>query len=199
MTNLERKSEIAQLCLTLCSPMDCSLPGSSVKGIFQARELEWVAIFFSRGSFWPRDWTWVSRIAGRCFTIWATREAPNLGSMLKSRDLHLLRKVHIVKPMVFSSSQVWIWELDHKEGWGPKNRCFWIMVWRRLLRVPWTARRSNQSILKEINPEYSLKGLMLKFQYFSQNRFKETAHWTRPWAGKEWKARGEGGNRGWDG
>ena len=98
----------------------------------------------------------------------------------------------------FSSSQLWIWELDHKEGRGPKNRCFWIMVWRRLLRVLWTARRSNQSILKETNPEYSLKGLMLKFQYFSQNRFKETAHWTRPWAGKDWKAREEGGDRGWD-
>ena len=51
------------------------LPGSSVHGIFQARVLEWVAIFFSRGSSWPRDWTWVSRIVGRCFTVWATREA----------------------------------------------------------------------------------------------------------------------------
>ena len=55
--------------------MDCSLPGSSVHEILQARILEWVAIPFSRGSSWPRDWTWVSCIAGRCFTIWATREA----------------------------------------------------------------------------------------------------------------------------
>ena len=54
--------------------MDCSLPGSSVHGIFQARILEWVAISFSRRSSRPRDWTWVSRIAGRHFTIWATRE-----------------------------------------------------------------------------------------------------------------------------
>ena len=67
-------NEVTQLCLTLCYPMDCSLPGSSVHGIFQARVLEWVAISFSRGSFWPRDWTWVSHIVGRCFTIWATRE-----------------------------------------------------------------------------------------------------------------------------
>ena len=66
--------EVAQLCLTLCDPMDCSLPGSSVHGIFQARVLEWVAISFSRGSSPPRDQTWVSRIVGRCFTIWATRE-----------------------------------------------------------------------------------------------------------------------------
>ena len=55
--------------------MDRSLPGSSVHGIFQARILEWIAISFSRGSSWPRDWTQVSRTVGRCFTVWATREA----------------------------------------------------------------------------------------------------------------------------
>ena len=66
----------------------------------------------------------------------------------------------------FSSSHVWMWELDYKESWAPKNWCFW--CWRRLFRVPWTARRSNQSILKEISPRCSLEGLMLKlkFQYF---------------------------------
>ena len=68
-------SEVAQSCLTLCNPMDCSLPGSMVHGIFQARILEWAAISFSRGSSQPRDQTWVSCIADRCFTIWATREA----------------------------------------------------------------------------------------------------------------------------
>jgi len=56
------------------TPIDCSLPGSSIHGIFQARILEWVAISFSRGSSQSRDWTWVSRIAGRHFTVWATRE-----------------------------------------------------------------------------------------------------------------------------
>ena len=55
-------------------------------------------------------------------------------------------------------------EAYYKESWAPKNRCFWTGVWRRLLRVPWTARRSNQSILKEIIPEYSLEGLMLKLK-----------------------------------
>ena len=67
-------SEVTQSCRTLCDPMDCSLPGSSVCGIFQARVLEWVAISFSRGSSQPKDWTPVSFIAGRLFTIWATRE-----------------------------------------------------------------------------------------------------------------------------
>ena len=70
------KSEVAQSCPALCDPMDCSLPGLSVHGIFQARVLEWGAISFSRGSSRPRDQTWVSRIVGRHFTVWATREAP---------------------------------------------------------------------------------------------------------------------------
>ena len=63
------ESEVAQSCLTLWDTMDCSLPGSSIHGIFQARILEWVAISFSRRSFRPRDWTQVSCIVGRCFTV----------------------------------------------------------------------------------------------------------------------------------
>ena len=63
---------IAQSCLTLCSPTDCSSPGSSVHGILQAGTLEWVAVPFSRGSSPPKDWTQVSRTAGRFFTVWAT-------------------------------------------------------------------------------------------------------------------------------
>ena len=70
---------MAQLCLILCDPIECSPPGSSVHGILQATILEWVAIPFSRGFSWPRDWTQVSCIAGRFFTIWAAREAQNNG------------------------------------------------------------------------------------------------------------------------
>ena len=69
-------SSVAQSCPTLCYPMDCSLPGSSVHGIFQAIVLEWIAISFSRGPSQPRDWTRVSCIVDRRFTIWATREVP---------------------------------------------------------------------------------------------------------------------------
>ena len=71
-------SEVAQSCPTLCDPMNCSLPGFSVHGIFQARVLEWVTIPFSRGSSRPRDWTQVSCIVGRRFTLWATREAQSI-------------------------------------------------------------------------------------------------------------------------
>ena len=75
-----KKSEVAQSCPTLCDPMDCSLSGSSVHGIFQAIVLEWIAISFSRGSSQMRDWTQVSRIVDRHFTIWATREVPKKGN-----------------------------------------------------------------------------------------------------------------------
>ena len=88
-------------------------------------------------------------------------------STLKSRDITLLTKVHLVKAMIFPVA-VYGGELDYKESWVPKNWCFELWCWRRLSRVPWTPRRSIQSILKEISPEYSLEGLTLKLklQYF---------------------------------
>ena len=79
-------SEVTQSCLTLCDPMDCSPPGFSIHGIFQALVLEWVAISFSRGSSQPRDWTQVSHIAGRGFTIWATRESVKANSRTTIQD-----------------------------------------------------------------------------------------------------------------
>ena len=84
----DKGREVTQSCLTLCDPMGCSLPGSSVHGIFQARVLEWVAISFSRGSSRPRDRTRVSHIAGRCFTIWTTREA-----LLQVREEYIFHRV----------------------------------------------------------------------------------------------------------
>ena len=92
----------------------------------------------------------------------------NLDSILKSRDITLPTKVHLVKAMIFSSGHVWMWELDHKESRAQRIDAFELWCWRRLLRVPWTARRSKKSILKEFSPEYSLEGLMLKMklQYF---------------------------------
>ena len=92
----------------------------------------------------------------------------NLDSILKSRDVTLPTKVHLVKAMVLSVV------MYVRESWNAKKAerqridAFELWCWRRLLRVPWTARRSNQSILKEISPEYSLEGLMLKLklQYF---------------------------------
>ena len=74
----ESESEVTQSCSTLCDSMDCSLPGSSAHGIFQARVLEWLAISFSRGSSRPRDWTQISCIVGRRFPIWVTRKSKHV-------------------------------------------------------------------------------------------------------------------------
>ena len=87
----------------------------------------------------------------------------HLESILKSNWRHYIANKGLYSQSYgFSSSQVWMWKLDHKEGWALPSDAYKLWCWRRLLRVPWTARRPKQSILKEINPEYSLEGLMLK-------------------------------------
>ena len=89
----------------------------------------------------------------------------NLDSILNKQRHYFANKGPSSQRGGFSSSHVWMWELDHKESWALKNWCFELWCWRRLLRVPWNAR-SNQLILKEISPEYeySLEGLMLKLK-----------------------------------
>ena len=100
----------------------------------------------------------------------------NLDSILKSRDITLLTKFCIVKAMIFPvvMYRCKSWTIKKPEHWIID--AFELWCWRRLLRVPWTARRSNQSVLKEINPEYLLEGLMLKLQYFGHlmQRAKKT-------------------------
>ena len=86
----------------------------------------------------------------------------NLDNILKSRDMTLSTKVHLVKPMVFPVVMYGCKSWTVKKAERRRIDAFELWCWRRLLRVPWTARRSNQSILKEISPEYSLEGVMLK-------------------------------------
>ena len=120
----------------------------------------------------------------------------NLDSVLKSRDITLLTKVHLVKAMVFPVVMYGCenWTIKKNECW--RIDAFELWRWTRLLRVPWIARRSNQSILKEISPECSLEGLMLKLQYFG-HLMGRTDSFERLWC---WRLRaGEGDNRGWDG
>ena len=90
----------------------------------------------------------------------------NLDSILKNRDITLLTKVHLVKAKIFPIVMYGYESWTIKKAKHRRIDAFKLPCWRRLLRVPWTARRSNQSILKEISPEYSLEGLMLKFEYF---------------------------------
>ena len=96
------------------------------------------------------------------------REAnTNLDSALKGRDITWLTKVYIIKAMVFPVVMYGCESWTIKKSECQRTDAFELWCWKRLLRVPWTARRSNQSILKESNPKYSLEGLMLKLQYFS--------------------------------
>jgi len=101
----------------------------------------------------------------RCLLL-GRKALTNLDSILKSKDITLLTKVHIVKAMVFPVDVYGYECWTIKKAECQRIDVFELWCWRRLLRVPWTARRLNQSILKEISPEYSLEGLMLKLQYF---------------------------------
>ena len=119
----------------------------------------------------------------------------NLDNILKSRDITLLTKVHIINVMVFLVVMYRCDSLTIKKAEHHRTDAFQLWCWRRLLRAPWTARRSNQSILKETNAEYSLEGLMLKLQYFGQlmqkvNKLQRTLMLGRL------RARREGGDRG---
>ena len=113
------ESEVAQLCPTLCDPVDCSLPGSSIHGILQARILEWVTISFSRGSSQPRDQTWVSRIGGRCFNLWTSWSI-----------------------ILFSSCNAWeyvfiFWPLADSY-WKNSEQKFTLFVWVSIYPDEWT-------------------------------------------------------------
>ena len=105
-----------------------------------------------------------------------------LDSILKSRDITLLTKFHLVKAMVFAviMYRCETWTITKAEC--QRIDAFKLWCWRTLFRIPWTAKRSNQSILKEINPEYSLEGVMLKLklQYFGYLMQRAFSHWKRP-------------------
>ena len=118
----------------------------------------------------------------------------NLDSILKTRDITLLTNVHLVKAMVFPVVMYGCESSTLKKVEHGGIYAFELWCWRRLLRVPWTARRSNQSILKEISPEYSLKGLMLKLilQYFGHLMWRTDSFEMTLMLGKI-----EGGRKGW--
>ena len=121
----------------------------------------------------------------------------NLGSILKSRDITLPTKVHLAKAVVFPVVMYGCesWTIKKAESWGID--AFELWCWRRLLRVPWTARRSNQPILEEISPEYSLGGLMLKLklQYFGHLRWRTDSFEKTLMLGKIKDRRGRGWQR----
>ena len=122
--------------------------------------VETVAEFIFLGSKITADGDFSHEIKRRL--LLQRKAMTNLDSILKSRDI--TNKGPSSQSYGFSSSHVWIWELNSKGSWAPKNWCFWTWCWRRLLQVPWTVRRSNQSLWKEISPGCSLEGLMLRLK-----------------------------------
>ena len=112
----------------------------------------------------------------------------NLDSLLKSRDITLPTEVHIVKAIAFPVVMYRCENWTIKKGEHQRIDAFELWDWRRLLRVLWTAKRSNQSILKEINSEYSLEGLILKLNSNTlATCCKELTHWKRPWCWEDWR------------
>ena len=113
----------------------------------------------------------------RCLLL-GRKALTNLDSILKSRDITLPTKVHLVKAMVFPVVMYGCESWTIKKAEHQRNDAFELWCWRKLLRVPWTARRSNQSILKEISPECTLEGLMLKLklQYFGHLMWRTVSY-----------------------
>ena len=118
--------------------------------------------------------------------LFGRKAMTNLDSILKSRDITLPTKVHLIKAMVFPVVMYGCESWTIKKAEHQRTDAFELWCWRRLLRVPWTARRSNQSILKEINPECSFEGLMLKlkFQYFGHLMQRTDSFEKNPMLGK---------------
>ena len=114
---VKAKVLVTQSCLTLWNPMDCSLPGSSVHGILQARIQEWVAISYSRGSSWPRDLTHFFCTAGRFFTVWATREVNTVMVVYKSllsqveKFLNNIKSNHSYNSMLVNVQYKNVWSM----------------------------------------------------------------------------------------
>ena len=157
---------------------------------------QWLTIFL--GSIITADGDYSHEIK-RCLLL-GRKVMINLDSILRSRDSTLSTKVRLVKAMVFPVVMYGCESWTLKTAVCRRIDAFELWCWRRLLRVPWTARRSNQSILKEISPGCSLVGLMLKLKFqCSGHRCKDLTHLKRPWFGERLRAGGEEDDRGWDG
>ena len=158
---------------------------------------QWLTLFF-----WaPKSLQMVTeamKLKGTCSL--GKKAMTNLHTMLKSRNITLRTKVHRVKAMVFPVVMYGCESCTIKKAECWRIDVFELWCWRKPFRVPWTARRSDQSILKEISLKYSLEGLMLKLklQYFG-HLIEELTHWKRLWYWERLKAGGEGDDRGWDG
>ena len=159
---VKSESEVAQSCPTLCDPMDCSLPGSTVHRIFQARVLEWGAIAFSQ--------------------------------FIKKQRHYFANKGLSSQSYGFSSSQIWIGELDYKEGWVPKNWCFWTVVLEKTLESP-----SDSKKIQLVNPKRNQSWIFIRRTDAEAETpivwppdAKNCLIWKDPDAGKDWRREEKG-------
>ena len=173
--------------------------GSITSWEIDGETVETVSDFIFLGSKITADGDWSHEIKRR--SLLRRKVMTNLDSILKSRDITLPTKVRLVKAMVFPVVVYGCesWTVKKAEHW--RIDAFELWCWKRLLRVPWTARRSNHSILKEISPGCLLGGLMLKLklQYFLAISCEELTHWKSLWCWEGLGAGGKGDDRGWDG
>ena len=160
--------------------------------------METVTDFIFLGSKITADGDWSHEI--KRLLLLGRKVMTNLDSTFKSRDITLPTKVRLFKAMVFPVVMYGCESRTVKKAKRWRIYAFEPWCWRRLLRVPWTARISNQSILKEISPGCSLEGMMLKLKPSTlATSCEELTHWKRLWCWEELRAGGEGDDRGWDG
>ena len=166
-------------------------------------QFQWIELYFSASLY---TWQFFNYADGDCSheikrrLLLGRKVMTNLDSILKSRDISLSTKVHLVKAMVFLVVMYGCESWTIQKAEGQRIYAFELWCWRRLLRVPWTARRSNQSILKEISPGCSLIGLMLKLklQYFGHLMWRTDSFEKTLMLGKI-EGRRRRDDRGWDG
>ena len=196
LMKVKEESEKAGLKLNIQKMITASGPITSWQ--IEGETVETVTDFIFLGSKITTDGNWSHEIK-RCLPL-VRKAMVNLDWILKSRDITLLTKVCLVKALVFPVFMYGCESWTIKKAECQRIDAFELWCWRRLSRVPWTARRSNQSILKEINSEYSLEGLMLKLklQYFG-HLMRRTDSMEKSWCWERLKAGGEGDDRGWDG
>ena len=194
---LKEESEIVALKLNI-QKTKIMASGPITSWQIDGETVETVADFILGGSKITADGDCSHEI--RRYLLRGRKIMTNLDSIWKSRDITLSTKIRLVKAMVFPVIMYECESWTIKKAEHGRIDAFEVWCWRRILRVPWTARRSNQAILKEISPEYSLEGLIWSWNSNTlATWYEELTHLKRPWGWERLRAGGEVDDRGWDG
>ena len=171
--------------------------GPIISWQIDGKTMETVTDFISLGSKITADGDCSHEIK-RCLLL-GRKAMTNLNSILKSRDITLMTKVQLSQSYGFSSGHVWIWELDHKEGWALKNWCFWTVVLEKILESPLGCKE-----IQPVNHKGTQSWIFIHWKdwCWSSNTLatwcEEPTYWKRPWCQERLKVGGKGDNRGWE-